>query len=149
MNRVVEEMKAILEDRENYLEHYGIKRRSGRYPWGSGEDPYQHGQDFLGRVDELRKQGFTYTDENGKKLYSFGAYATIEYIDENGDNNIESWFEKLQPLLAEGSIFALIEIGNEKLRDVNAYVTIVTNNDIEIVSIQQLIEEKWGTNIFG
>ena len=67
MNRVVEEMKAILEDRENYLEHYGIKRRSGRYPYGSGEDPYQHGQDFLGRVDELRKQGFTYTDENGKK----------------------------------------------------------------------------------
>ena len=67
MNRVVEEMKAILEDRENYLEHYGIKRRSGRYPYGSGEDPYQHGRDFLGRVDELRKQGFTYTDENGKK----------------------------------------------------------------------------------
>ena len=67
MNRVVEEMKAILEDRENYLEHYGIKRRSGRYPWGSGEEPYQHGQDFIGRVDELRKQGFTYTDENGKK----------------------------------------------------------------------------------
>lgn len=67
MNRVVEEMKAILEDRENYLEHYGIKRRSGRYPWGSGDQPYQHGQDFLGRVDELRKQGFTYTDENGKK----------------------------------------------------------------------------------
>ena len=66
MNRVVEEMKAILEDRENYLEHYGIKRRSGRYPYGSGEDPYQHGRDFLGRVDELRKQGFTYTDENGK-----------------------------------------------------------------------------------
>lgn len=66
MNRVVEEIKAILEDRENYLEHYGIKRRSGRYPYGSGEDPYQHGRDFLGRVDELRKQGFTYTDENGK-----------------------------------------------------------------------------------
>ena len=24
-----------------YLMHYGIKRRSGRYPYGSGEDPYQ------------------------------------------------------------------------------------------------------------
>lgn len=23
------------------LLHYGIKRRSGRYPWGSGERPYQ------------------------------------------------------------------------------------------------------------
>ena len=66
MNKVVEEMKSILEDRENYLVHYGIKRRSGRYPWGSGENGYQHDRDFLGRVEELRKQGFTYTDENGK-----------------------------------------------------------------------------------
>ena len=24
------------------LMHYGIKRRSGRYPWGSGDNPYQH-----------------------------------------------------------------------------------------------------------
>lgn len=28
---------------EATLEHYGIARRSGRYPWGSGEDPYHHG----------------------------------------------------------------------------------------------------------
>ena len=51
---------------EDILMHYGIKRRSGRYPWGSGEDPYQSGTDFLGRVEEMRKQGITYTDENGK-----------------------------------------------------------------------------------
>lgn len=25
----------------NEIFHYGIKRRSGRYPWGSGENPYQ------------------------------------------------------------------------------------------------------------
>lgn len=48
------------------LMHYGIKRRSGRYPYGSGKDPYQHSGDFLSRVEELRKQNFTYTDENGK-----------------------------------------------------------------------------------
>ena len=70
MNPVAEEMmsyfgSASMTD-EEFLEHYGIKRRSGRYPWGSGEDPYQHGRDFLGRVDEMRKSGFTYTDENGK-----------------------------------------------------------------------------------
>ena len=28
---------------EEYLEHYGTPRHSGRYPWGSGENPYQHG----------------------------------------------------------------------------------------------------------
>ena len=26
----------------NYLSHYGVKRRSGAHPWGSGEIPYQH-----------------------------------------------------------------------------------------------------------
>ena len=52
---------------EDILMHYGMPKRSGRYPWGSGEDPYQHGSsDFLSRVDEYRKQGITYTDENGK-----------------------------------------------------------------------------------
>ena len=42
---------------EESLMHYGMPRRSGRYPWGSGDDPYQHSQDFIGRVDELKKQG--------------------------------------------------------------------------------------------
>lgn len=51
---------------EEILMHYGMPRRSGRYPWGSGEDPYQRTEDFLGRVEALRKQGFTFTDENGK-----------------------------------------------------------------------------------
>ena len=51
---------------EEYLEHYGMPRRSGRYPYGSGDNAYQHSRDFLGRIDELKKSGFTYTDENGK-----------------------------------------------------------------------------------
>ena len=41
------------------LKHYGIKRRSGRYPWGSGENPYQHSGDFLSRVEQLHKKGLT------------------------------------------------------------------------------------------
>lgn len=42
---------------EDILMHYGIKRRSGRYPWGSGDNPYQHGGDFLSRVEELQRLG--------------------------------------------------------------------------------------------
>lgn len=42
---------------EDILMHYGIKRRSGRYPWGSGDNPYQHSGDFLSRVETLKKQG--------------------------------------------------------------------------------------------
>ena len=41
------------------LMHYGVKRRSGRYPWGSGDNPYQHSGDFLSRVNELKGQGLT------------------------------------------------------------------------------------------
>lgn len=43
----------------NILEHYGTKRHSGRYPWGSGDNPYQHSGDFLSRVEELKKKGLS------------------------------------------------------------------------------------------
>lgn len=55
---------------EEVLEHYGVPRRSGRYPWGSGDDPYQHAsRDFLGRVEELKKTGWTETPENIQKEF--------------------------------------------------------------------------------
>lgn len=44
---------------EDVLEHYGVKRRSGRYPYGSGENPYQHSGDFISRVKGLKEQGLT------------------------------------------------------------------------------------------
>jgi len=56
----------LTDESGEYLEHYGMPRRSGRYPYGSGDDPYQHGRDFLGRVEELKKQGWTETPENIK-----------------------------------------------------------------------------------
>lgn len=55
--------------KENILMHYGMPRRSGRYPWGSGEDPYQRNQDFLSRVEELKKNGWTETPENIMKEF--------------------------------------------------------------------------------
>lgn len=56
MNPIVEEM----------LMHYGMPRRSGRYPWGSGDNPYQHSGDFLSRVEEMKNNNFTFTDKDGK-----------------------------------------------------------------------------------
>lgn len=74
------------ESEYEYLAHYGTKRHSGRYPWGSGEDPYQHegwitgkpdkrkipfGKEndpykkpggIRGAVSELKKQGLTETE---------------------------------------------------------------------------------------
>lgn len=47
---------------EDMLMHYGMPRRSGRYPWGSGDNPYQHSGDFLSRVQELKKSGMKETE---------------------------------------------------------------------------------------
>lgn len=71
MNHVAEEIRSCCESRNDAttLAHYGMPKRSGRYPYGSGEDPYQHGRDFLGRVEEMRKAGFTYTDPETGKSY--------------------------------------------------------------------------------
>lgn len=45
--------------KDDILMHYGMPKRSGRYPWGSGEDPYQHSGDFLARVETLKKKGLS------------------------------------------------------------------------------------------
>ena len=63
------------------LEHYGIKRRSGRYKWGSGEDPYQRENSFLKRNDELRKQGLSekeIADIFGMSIRQLRAQKTME-----------------------------------------------------------------------
>lgn len=42
---------------DDILMHYGMPRRSGRYPWGSGKNPFQHSGDFISYVDELKAAG--------------------------------------------------------------------------------------------
>ena len=60
--------------------HYGMPRRSGRYPYGSGEDPYQHeswygkpdyqnSADFLARVEKLRKSGWKDNAEGVREAF--------------------------------------------------------------------------------
>jgi len=36
------------------LMHYGIKRKSGRYPWGSGKDAYGRSRNFYAMIDDLK-----------------------------------------------------------------------------------------------
>ena len=44
------------------LMHYGMPRRSGRYPWGSGKDPHQHCTDFLSRIQYMSENGVSDED---------------------------------------------------------------------------------------
>lgn len=49
----------MIRTHEEHLAHYGILRKSGRYPWGSGGTQEQRSRDFLGYVDKLKKQGMS------------------------------------------------------------------------------------------
>ena len=46
---------------EEDLAHYGTPRHSGRYPWGSGDNPYQHEDWYLAR-NRLREKGLSDTE---------------------------------------------------------------------------------------
>lgn len=47
---------------EDELVHYGTPRHSGRYPWGSGDKPFQSSGDFYTRCKELMKKGMSKTE---------------------------------------------------------------------------------------
>ena len=52
-------MEVNEQEYDAYLIHYGTPRHSGRYPWGSGDNPYQRNASFRSHILELRKQGLS------------------------------------------------------------------------------------------
>ena len=46
-------------DEDDVLVHYGTPRHSGRYPWGSGENPYQRLKDFQNTYNRKHAEGLT------------------------------------------------------------------------------------------
>lgn len=99
----------VVENEE--LMHYGMPRRSGRYPWGSGDDPYQHGRDFLSRVEDLKKSGWSETPENIMK--EFGLTTTQFRIEKSlaKDERRMLQVARAKSLKADGKGYT--EIGRE------------------------------------
>lgn len=49
----------MIVEEEEYLAHYGILRKSGRYPWGSGDDAATRSRDFYTTIAVMKKKGMT------------------------------------------------------------------------------------------
>ena len=73
---------------DNYLEHYGIPRRSGRYPWGSGSRPFQ------GDSPAAKSSGKTKTSGKSRKTGLFKKEKTKTKSSEEDLSEISS--EELQ-----------------------------------------------------
>ena len=52
-------VEEYIQHSDDELYHYGTPRHSGRYPWGSGENPYQGDWDFKSHINGLKKKGWT------------------------------------------------------------------------------------------
>lgn len=53
---------------DNELQHYGIPRKSGRYPWGSGDNPYHHGASSPSGKKLAKQQNKAIRQERRKAL---------------------------------------------------------------------------------
>ena len=55
VNGIIDQVK----NGDDELYHYGTPRHSGRYPWGSGENPYQGDMDFKAHYNSMKQKGWT------------------------------------------------------------------------------------------
>ena len=56
-----------VERSEEYLAHFGTKRHSGRYPWGTGDRPYQDDPENLSK-NEVKRLVKEYNETRGTKI---------------------------------------------------------------------------------
>ena len=80
----------------NDLEHYGTPRHSGRYPWGSGENPYQGDENFQKHLSAMRKRGMTNTEiARSMGISTTDLRAKIDIAGENATKWRDSMIYKL------------------------------------------------------
>jgi hypothetical protein len=112
------------------LAHIGVLRKSGRYPWGSGETPNQRNRDFLATVDKLKKQGLTdvqiarglgLTDADGITTTELRALRTIAKAEQKQSNITKAQMlkdkglsnvaigQRFDPPLNESSVRSLLD----------------------------------------
>lgn len=79
---------------EDFLMHYGTPRHSGRYPWGSGENPYQRSSSFVSHVRDLRASGMSDTEiakGMGMTTKEFRARYSIAKDEKRQADAAEAW----------------------------------------------------------
>jgi len=81
----LENAQAFLEqESDEDIAHYGTPRHSGRYPWGSGENPYQGDMDFKAHVASLKQKGWTQKEiAKSMKMNTSQLRAKIDIASEN------------------------------------------------------------------
>lgn len=128
-------------DPETILEHEGVKRKSGRYEWGSGEVPYQHEPWFKKGVVPVDKKGF-YNRYRTLKTYGMSDKEIAEDINKelfNGEKDYRG-----NDKFNTTKLRQWVTIGKEQQNAENVSTAIRLRNERQMSL--QAIADKMGTN---
>lgn len=83
-------------------------------------------------------------EKDGSTLFGFGCYGSINGAPdgENGDTTYEAFLKGLQEYIVDKEAVIICEAGNEKLRYVIGFATVITRDKIETISINELAISK-------
>lgn len=128
MNDFDEKDELTDEELELELLHYGTPRHSGRYPWGSGDSPYQRSSDFLSRVDELKNQGLSEAEIANSLGMSSTRLRALQSLAKRERRN--DLYSKVRTLKEEG--ISNVEIADKLGLKGESTVRSLLNNDSKV-----------------
>lgn len=106
------------EDQSETLQHYGTPRHSGRYPWGSGENPYQGDAAFQKHVTSLRQKGWSNTEiAKSMKMSTSDYRAKLDIAGENvSKGRNEAIFKLIDKGYSKTKVAKMLEIPESTVR---------------------------------
>ena len=107
--------------------------------------------DFMSRVivDGDDMELLMNMDSNGDPVYGFATHGLIIGIDdpqddtcEESDSQYDGFLVGLQEIVASGDAIIIMEFGSEKLSDIYASATIVTEDETDYLDLRDLASER-------
>lgn len=117
----------------DHLAHYGLPRRSGRYKWGSGKDPYQS----IGRKKTLKKIA-----KNGER-YVKSKLGSSKLAQKKAERKADKAREKEENEKAKA---LAKEHRKNKYRDEKAYVKSLSNEELKKINARDKLENQYLQN---
>ena len=126
----------LVDNREllnDHLEHYGLPRRSGRYKWGSGKDPYQS----IERKSSLKKEA-----KNGER-YVKSKLSSSKLAKKKAERKAAKAREKEENEKAKA---LAKEQKKNKYRNEKAYVKSLSDEELRRINTRDQLESQYLKN---
>ena len=112
---------------DNTLKHIGVAKRSGRYPWGSGERPFQRYEDRKKAREE--KKRIKAEEKKKKALENENFKYLLKNVDDLSNDEMRDWATRLENrskilknIPKEKSVVDVVEKGLQRTSTMAQYI---------------------------